>query len=228
MSKKVIIVGAGASVQEGIDKGLWDKIKEQTIWSCNYAFMTMPYRPARELWVDRSFFKNNIAQLHILYKEGIDTVAKENAGIQKFPNTTYYEGVREEKDYVGKDGIEKNKIFIGKQGFSGTFALHVAICEGFDEIFLLGFDYGVPPNKENKHATHYYQGKLDVVSAGAGNPDVYLDKRLPNKPLHHGVNDYEVFCQEKDIKIWNVSMSSNIKSFEKISYKELFQKCQNG
>jgi len=217
--KRVIIIGAGASVQEGLNEDLWRKIEYNTIWSCNYAFMTMPYRPARELWVDRSFFKNNVTQLCQLQKEGIELVAKENASSIRLPGTTYYIGVRKKEEYVGKEGIAQNKIFIGAQGFSGTFALHVAICEGYNEIFLLGFDYGVPPSS-GETITHYYQNKLNVISSGVGMPNVYLKK----DKVKQQIDTYDIFLQETDIKIWNVSPKSNIQCFDKITYEEFFNK----
>jgi len=220
MSKQVIIVGGGYSVNDGIQQGLWQRIKGKTIWSCNYAFMTMPYLPTRELWVDRSFFKNNIDKLNELANKNVEIVCKFNTSVSNLPKTQVYVGTRKNEEYFGKEGIIKNKIFVGQQGFVGTFALHVAICEGYNEIFLLGFDYGIPLNSTTNQITHYYQGNLKVISSGVGRPNVYID----NNKIKSAVDTYSIFLQETDIKIWNVSPKSNIQCFDKITYEQMFNK----
>lgn len=222
--KSVILVGGGTSVTEGIEKDLWNKIKDKTIWSLNYGFMTMPYLPQREVWVDGSFFKNNMIALNDLANKDVDMVAKHNSFIGNLPKLTSYESTRNRLEYVGKLGKEKNRIFCGHQGFVGTFALHLAICDGFNEIFLLGYDYGVPPDKKDKTETHYYQNKLKVISSGFKRPQIYLDQ---NNKVKLDVEDYKVFLQEKDVKIWNVSVNSNISYFEKITWKVFFEKIKN-
>lgn len=221
--KSVILIGGGASITEGIEKGLWEQIKDQTVWSINFAFMVMPYIPAREIWVDRSFFKNNMTALNELANKDVEMVAKEdnlNKGLLKI---TTYPVTRAPIEYYGKEGIKKHKIYYGEQGFCGTFALHLAICEGYDIIYLLGFDFGVPTEKIKNNFTHFYQNKLNIVSSGVSRPEVYLKY---NK-IHEGVKNYDIFTQEKDVKIWNVSIDSNINSFDKISWEEFF-KCLNG
>ena len=50
--KSVVIVGGGNSVREGIEKGLWDKIKDKKVWALNSCFVFMPFMPKRILWVD--------------------------------------------------------------------------------------------------------------------------------------------------------------------------------
>ena len=217
--KRVIIVGGGASVNLGIDQGLWEKIKNETIWSLNYAFLAMPYLPKRELWVDKSFFKNNIEKLEALANKKVEMVAKNNAIISHLPGITTYPTTRNSNEYHGILGINKKLIFAGKQGFVGTFALHLAICEGYDEICLLGYDYGIPADSKST-TTHFYQNTLKVISSGVGRPSVYLDK---NHQIKKEIADYNVFLQEKDVTIWNVSLTSNITCFPKISYEVFLQ-----
>ena len=220
--EKVIIVAAGTSVKEGIEKGLWEKIKGNIIWSCNYAFMTMPYEPKRQLWVDRSFFKNNIIKLNELANRDVEMYAKDDNYLQGLTKIHCLQGSRNPLEYWGKLGKEKNRIFIGDQGFVGTFALHLAICENFTEIFLLGYDYGVPLHLIEQKKTHYYQDNLKVISSGMYRPEVYIE----GGKIKDKVNDYNVFSQEPDVKIWNVSMESNINCFEKIDYDMFFKKLQ--
>ncbi len=220
---KIIIVAAGMSIKEGIEKGLWEKIKGNVIWSCNYAFMTMPYEPKRQLWVDKSFFKNNMIKLNELANRDVEMCAKEDNYFEGLPKIKCYQGSRNSQEYWGKLGIEKNRIYIGDQGFVGTFALHVAICEGFTEIFLLGYDYGVPIHLMEQKKTHYYQDNLKIISSGVSRPEVYIE----GGKVKDKVNDYNVFAQEPGVKIWNVSLESNIQVFSKISWEEFFNKITN-
>lgn len=219
--KRVIIIGGGDSVTEGLSKDLWTKIKGNTIWSLNYAFMTMPYLPTREIWVDRSFFKHNIDVLSDLANKNVEMIGMIMEGLTQLPKAKLYKAVRKQEEYNGKEGIIKNKIYRGSQGFVGTYAIHLAICEGYNEIFLLGFDYGVPPSENPSTQTHFYQGKIKVQSDGVGRPEVYLTRTNKVNPK---VSDYQVFLQEKDIKIWNVSPLSNISCFEKLTYDDFFTK----
>ena len=43
---RLIILGAGASLKEGVYKGLWEVIKGQDIWAINFMFKVMPYPPS--------------------------------------------------------------------------------------------------------------------------------------------------------------------------------------
>ena len=139
--KKVILIGGGHSLKEGIEKDLWSKIKDKEIWSTNYAFMTMPYLPKREIWVDIDFFKNNIVALQKLSEQGVTMVTRTHRRYADIPNLIKYNSARLTKDYVGKEGITRNCIFYGKLGLVGTFALSLAVAELYDEIFLLGYDF---------------------------------------------------------------------------------------
>lgn len=217
--KTVIIIGAGTSINNGISLNLWENIKNNTIWSCNYAWLTMPYLPTREVFVDKYFFKNNIDALNELVNKNVEVIGKHNFINSNLPKLKTYATTRNIKEYCGKEGIIRNKIFVGQQGFCGTFALHLSICEGYKRIFLLGFDYGVKPEDDSKK-THYYQDKIKVLSHGMGNPRVYKHK---NGQVHPGVNDYIIFNNEEDVKIYNVSPDSNINAFEKITYEQMFE-----
>ena len=65
MLKQVVLVGGGYSIVEGIETGLWEKLKQSTIeiWSLNWAYKTMPYYPTRECWIDINFFTSSIQEL---------------------------------------------------------------------------------------------------------------------------------------------------------------------
>jgi len=221
---KVILIGGGYSVKEGIEKGLWDKIKNEHIWSCNYAFMSMPYLPRKEIWVDVSFYKNNVEALQKLWEQGVELHTKKHpryAGI--LDHLFCYESSREVKNYHGKQSLDKKMIYYGKMGLSGMFALSLAIGYKYDEIYLLGYDFGTQSIKDTN--THFYQDTLKVYSTGVTHPEVY---RMPNNTVKQSeMNDFKVYTNEKDIKIYNVSPTSNITFFDKLSYEQFFERLKN-
>lgn len=215
MNKKVILLGGGYSVNEGIDKGLFEKIKDHNVWSLNYSYKCLNFLPSKQLWVDISFFNNNLKPLQDLYNKGVKMVAKKHTRYSFLPEIKQYFVTRKANEYYGKEAIEKNMIFVGRDGMVGMFALSLAIAEGYNDIVLLGFDFG-PPNP-NIYKTHYYQDKLQVISSGVGRPEVYW--RNDGK-LKDTIRDYEVYTRHTDIKIVNVSLQSNIHYFPKISYDD--------
>lgn len=242
MGKKVIIIGAGYSVKQGIDLGLWDKIKSLEKWSLNSVFRAMPYLPEKELFVDADFLQNNINYVKNLQEQGVEIVCKKIVNrlkmiyLQKLLNVTQYEATQETNQYFGKKSIENNIMYYGYMGLCGAFALNVAIARGYDEIFLLGYDFGT--NSINNTLTHFYQENFKIYadcinpvelpgnkedwlySAGAGRPIVYRSK---DNEVYEQVNDFTIFSQEQGIKIYNVSPNSNIECFEKINYNEFFE-----
>ena len=209
--KSVILVGGGKSVKEGIDLNLWQEIKNQEIWSINYAFMTMPYVPAKEIWCDRCFFTENQHKLEALSKQGVECIAKQNTLYDSIPEIKQYHWTRD--FYYGT--IDK-PLFLGHMGLSGNLALSLAVALGYDIIYLLGYDYGTSSMKDQH--THYYQNELVTTSHGVNNPSIYMTDTGVKKE----VNGYDYYLSSKS-KIYNVSMSSNIKSFEKIDYSTFFK-----
>ena len=106
---------------------------------------------------------------------------------------------------------EKNTILVDKNYMlSGILALDVGMRvleEG--EIFLLGYDYNEQNNK-----THFYQGKIDHRGIGKS---AYYDRGFEDR-------DFRPFCNNKKIKIYNVSMKSRIKCFSKLTYNKFYKK----
>jgi hypothetical protein len=207
--KRCILIGGGYSVKEGIEKGLWDIIKNEEVWSLNYAYKTMPYLPKKQIWVDSTFFKDNVVELQKLNQAGVECHTKFNniyAFIETIQQHNTTREINNDKDY-----------FIGQMGLVGMFALSIAVKSNYEEIYLLGYDFGTN-NIDNK-LTHYYQGKIRTMSTGVGYPDVYLN--TDNK-VKREIND---FYKYKDYKtIYNVSINSNIQCFPKITYEEFFNK----
>ena len=105
----------------------------------------------------------------------------------------------------------KNTILVDKNYMlSGILAIDVGMQlleEG--EIYLLGFDYSKQKNK-----THFYQGQIEHRGIGI---DEYYNRGFEDR-------DFRPFCNNKKIKIYNVSMKSKIKCFSKLTYKKFFKK----
>jgi len=106
---------------------------------------------------------------------------------------------------------EKNTVLVDKNYMlSGILALDVGMRileEG--EIFLLGYDYNEQNNK-----THFYQGAIDHRGIGKS---AYYDRGFEDR-------DFRPFCNNKKIKIYNVSMKSRIKCFSKLTYNKFYKK----
>lgn len=207
--KSCVICGGGASIIEGINSNLWEHIKGQDIWSLNWAYKTMPYLPSRELFIDTSFFTKSINELWGLWKQGVACYAKAHPkykyilDIHSLPTTRFSEQYNE-------------KIYIGEKSLCGFFALSLACKEHYDVIYLLGFDFGSLDGTKN---THYYQGKIDVPSAGVGHPELYLTPEAK-------VSDWEIYLKEP-CKIYNVSPKSRIECFDKINYPTFYKLLEN-
>lgn len=207
--KRCIICAAGYSIKEAIDNGLWSKIEKEEVWSCNYAYKTMSFLPTRQLWVDNKFFRNNAGDLQTLYKKGVICCARKHKQYAFLDGIQQYEVTRDMK--CANDKF----IYTLSLGLVGGFALSLAVKEKYDEIYLLGMDFGVPKEKIPEKLTHYYQGKLNVESGGMGRPIVYM---MPDGRVKKDVESFDYYLPYKD-KIFNVSLLSNIYQFTKISYE---------
>jgi len=230
--KPTVLVGGGASINEGIKLGLWEKIQPCEVWSLNYAFRMMPYLPQRELWVDHAFFDKNTLDVENLWKQGVKLVAKKNnryALINHYLGEaiTQYEESRQPPGFQGVRALKNLTPFMfgGRFGLVGNFALSVALAERRTPIFLLGYDFGTLSHDDK--FTHFYQDELDVYSTGVRNTQIYLDaNNNPKKP----VEEFQIFekeAQANAIKIYNVSPKSHIAAFEKITYEQFFELISN-
>jgi hypothetical protein len=208
--RNIILCGGGASINDGIALGLFDKIKNEEVWSINFAFLTIPFLVSREIWVDISFFKNNMEAIQKLYSEGVSCYAKKHQFYRNIPEINLYDTTRNPKEI-------NDKLYIGRMGLSGFFALSLAVKEEPDNIFLLGYDF-----KDLNGKTHYYQGVLtNIQSTGVGHPELYRN----GNQVKDEVRDWENFTSPNiKSKIYNVSPESAIQCFPKIRYEEFFNK----
>lgn len=227
--KTCIILGAGPSIQKGIELGLWDKIVKQEIWSLNSVYKVMPYLPDKQLWVDVSFYRFEVDNLEKLHNQGVKLISKKHSVWKQIPHIKTYSVTRE------KLHVTDETIYLPSLGLTGMFALGVAIKQNYDQIFILGYDFG-SSNKDNKN-THFYQNMMPITSDrrkfeeankliyshGAGNPNVYYK---PDGKVKADVKEFEYWRNDKN-KIWNVSPESRIECFEKIDYPSFFKKLES-
>ena len=224
MGKPVCLIGGGRSFLDGINLGFWEKIKDKAeVWSLNFAFIFMPYLPSRQLWVDVTFFRNNMNQLEELSKKGVLMNAKSHM---------QYSNIKTIKQYnVFKNIKEIHKfpdhIFDGQMGLVGLFALSVAVKEEYSPIYLLGYDFGTG-NVSNTN-THWYQEQKEekhINSYGIGNTKIYMQPNNVPSPM---ITDFEYYLKFTN-KIYNVSsknennqFKTNISYFKIINFEDFFK-----
>lgn len=218
--REVIILGGGYSVKEGIDKGLWDKIKGLDIWALNVTYKTMPYLPNKELWVDfHNFYRAYEAEILNL---DCHLVTKYQSYYTTIDKITILTPTNKPDEFYGREALQKGKIFIGQRGFCGIMALSYAVALGYNIIYLLGYDFGNISTSNGKR-THYFDDNMADygIKRGYENPryTVFVDK---NGKVKTDVKDFQLYSDISDLKIYNVSLESNIPYFEKISYEDFF------
>jgi hypothetical protein len=219
---QVILVGAGYSVKEGIDLGLWREIRKQNVWSINYAYQTMPFVPSAEIWQDLSFWVENQNSLHKLYVQGCCLFARCHEDYKNSKEISCFESTPTE--FYGRDAAAKGKIFTGRMGLTGVFALSLAVAKKYKTIYLLGYDFGSMSVRDTN--THFYQD-AGINPGASKHPSIYM---YGDKPRSE-VTDFDLFLdvmKEDDLKIYNVSPNSNISSFPKIGYEEFFRRLNHG
>ena len=205
--KQAIIIGGGWSKTEGIEKGLWEKIKDKFTCCINYDYKYFNNATFNS-FVDAVFYLkeiNNLKNLPLIIGKHHKLV--ENV---RHPNTILLQV--DDKNYT-----RNLDIGVYKSSLSGLFSLSLMIyLLNAGEIFLLGYDFGGNGMKDGKGKwiTHSYQG--DYQHSGTGRINAYKKHQK-----------FGVYSEEKQCKIYNVSPNSKIETFEKISYSQFFNKLDN-
>ena len=205
---QLILLGGGSSLKEGIDMGLFEKIKGKFSIGTNYSYKFFP--STFQTFVDSTFY--NAQKLEL---EKLPLIVGQCRHIKdKLPNTLAIPSVSVyNRDLKG--GIYSAKL-------CGIYTLSLAIYlldEG--DLFLLGMDMGaITKNFDDKKRkiTHWYQGQTE--HRGVGKVSYYDVKE-------RGEKDFGCFKDEKKIHIYNVSTLSKINVFPKIDYKTFFEKLNN-
>jgi hypothetical protein len=211
---EIIIIGGGKSIEYGLNLpsnlSLQARLADKCTILTNYAYKT--FSGTFLAFTDRDFYTPLYAK--------------------KYPekNPDIYEELKKLPLIIGIDhnGISEfkldNTILLNnkyRSVLTGIFALKLAfelMHEG--TIYLLGFDWnrrtGLPERDPNYNPNsdlqiHFYN---DIKHRGVGYVGYYEN--------HNPDRDFNQFIK-KDIKIYNVSLESNINSFEKISYEKFFE-----
>ncbi len=202
LPKQLILIGGGASITEGIDKGLWQRLEGTWTIGLNYSYKY--FLSTCLCFVDKDFY----------FQEKLDSqplIIGNSNGIKEdkqLPNTIV---IRDTAKY------DRNlTLGIYKASLVGLYALSLAIYlldEG--EIYLLGYDYDSQGRDKDKNfLTHFYQG--DFRHRGIGKVNYYQSKGRTDR-------DFGVYKNEKKIKIYNVGLESKIDVFPKLSYDQFFK-----
>jgi len=201
---QTIIIGGGSSIKEGILLGLQEKLKSTFNVGINYAYKF--FDCSILVCVDRPFYERNKKEI-----KSIPLII-----CRHFDNVEYLDNTI---SIVGIHGTYRRNLVEGVYSprYSGMFALSLAIfcSEPGDEIYLLGYDYNYKGKTENgRYFTHFYQGKIEHRGVG----------RISQFRPENARRDYEPFKWEREVKIYNVSLTSLIPYFDKISYEEFFKR----
>lgn len=210
---EVIIVGGGNSIKEGISLGLKEILKDKFVIVCNYAFKHFPH--TFMTFADRNFYvpmyakekKNDNPDIYEELKKEKLIVGIQHNGLAEFmlPNTILVKHSSELKQIKNI-----NQGLYVKSFLTGIFSMSLAsfLLDYQGRIFLLGFDW----NKVGQ--THYYN-KEEINHRGQGFVNHYK--------VHNPSNIFSDFNKFHNLKIYNVSLNSNISNFEKIDYNTFFQ-----
>jgi len=231
--KQIILIGGGASISEGLSLGLKDKIRDKFVITLNFSFKH--FDSIFTMFVDHDFYNGNIVKdskdnFTIQDKEFFDLLRKQRLLVgtntlsviegmkrTKSDNTIFLKS-RDTYDRDIKDGLYKETL-VGVAAL--TLSQYLMNFSG--EIFILGYDWTVQVKEKldpKNYVTHHY----DV------NTHYYSDEETNHRGQHftgyyqvHDPNNFFKHYNEPNIKIYNVSLNSNISNFEKISYERMFE-----
>jgi hypothetical protein len=231
--RSCIIIGGGRSVRAERDD-LWYNIhKHENVWTLNFVFKFMPYLPKAIVWYDYLFAKRVYYDLMNAH-QCVNAIRRICALTPQYTDEFFYSSgwrafeaytaTHKAENFKGLDSKSLNMVYSGKHRLSGTFALSLAVCE-VDTVYLLGYDFGVFGDK-----THWYQEEaklLNIESSGFNNHAVYLKPKTDvklNQP-NDFIKDFDVFTTiPKKIVVVG---QSNLYQFEKIDYKEFYERIAN-
>ena len=202
--KQLIIIGGGASIKACYLSLLKGSLAGKLTIGTNYSYKFID--TTLQACVDSTFYNAQYKELSEL--RFVVSGAPSMTSIAK--NTLSL------KPYSSFDQTLKKGVY--KANLTGIYSLSLAcylMNEKDSQIFLLGYDYGVKqcPAKGEIATTHFYQGQLE--HRGIGKINYYMTKDRADK-------DFDVFKQAT-AKIYNVSLESNINTFEKITYENFFE-----
>lgn len=227
LPKELVILGGGWSVLNGIEKGLFDKLKNMFCIGLNYSYN----------WVETTALCGTDEDMYNADHEKIQArpelwIGKENMTLKKRgDNHVFFKD-----SYTYDRELDKG---VYTPTLTGLFCLSLmirAMNEG--TIYLLGYDYGPKLNEAGEiicedraprfPLTHWYQGKLNHRGIGKINwyTATVSDPLSGGVRISHAEKEFRPYAPESKVKIFNVSPQSNIPTFEKIGYEEFFRKTE--
>ena len=200
---QLIIIGGGASIKEGIKKGLWQKLENKFVFGLNYSYNY--FDSTTQFFVDKNFYTEESKKKK--FRELPLIIGKYHKNMNAVENTLLIPACATYDPTLQKGAY--------KSSLCGIYATSVAVFLKPKEIYLLGFDYGESGKViDNIAETHFYQG--DIKHRGIGKINYYCTRDRHKR-------DFGVFV-DQGIPIFNVSVNSKINVFPKITYNEFFQK----
>lgn len=227
-SNRCFVCGSGNSISEGINKGLWDYLKNEITISCNYNYKF--FEATIQTFYDYKFYdsmKEELDKLPLVIAPATHQL------ISRCTNTNVYLLPIDNTNKLichGKDAWYKREWYKGH--WCANFALSVAISFGFKDIYLLGCDHCEIDGHTHfyKELNHPNQKTKELMNHGVGKKKIKTKKgtkEVYNTSSYNTLGTlkyWEPFTKIKDVNIYNVSPLSKIHHFEKISYNTLFAK----
>lgn len=240
IAKRAIIIGGGNSIRQNElckshNLSIWRNIQNEFTIGINFSFKF--FIPTVLLYGDYKFYiaeKEDLVKLPLVFGTQDPFYSREKIAKTNY-NETYY---LHDNIYLLKNRIieDESKIpYHGLQGWekgfydrylSGILAIHLAICCGCQEIYLLGMDCCAINDK-----THFYEGEIKAVNKAPEGEErcgigLREDGSYKTNVYNQNFNErFEPFKQDfEKVKIYNVSPESKITLFSKITYTEFYEK----
>ena len=229
---RIVIVGGGSSIRQGLwttpvkDLELWKKLDTQYTIGINFLYQF--YTPSFLSFCDYDFYLNNKKDLDKLplIVGRYDTQLKRQ--LSKWEDNLIL--LKSTGQYFGHNSWTHG-FYSGV--LTGVFVISVAICLGFKEIYLLGYDY----THLDSH-THFYQDEVDLKETKGKGVLKYrgVGTKIKNGKLqcicqyYNGdpALKFDAFKSEMlNVKIVNVCPQSKIATFPKIDYPEFYEIIKN-
>jgi hypothetical protein len=206
MLNECIVWGGGTSISEGISLGLKEQLKNKFVLGCNFSFHH--FEPTCIVFHDKKVWTGQLLGYNNPY------INKQHRDlIQKFPLCITPESSHISPKQNNIISIPKTHLYAGL--LTGEFAIALAsyLLNENGNLFILGYDW-TQNTKEEKVETHYY-------------PDTEINHKGQHLTQHYDTHDAgKVFRRflnlNNNLKIYNVSPNSNIPTFKKITYPEMF------
>lgn len=187
MYKRAIIIGGGASIPEDFK---WDLLKDEFTFGINYIYRL--FEPTSLIFDNDGVYNNLKKDLQQFDSYLISHHCKKE-GVLYIPA---------DKTWYGRDALKKRKIYTGT--LTGIYALTLANCLPFQEIYLMGYDCNRTNGLVHLKGIRHLQESLQA---------------------YHQTHRFSHFKKYKHI--FNVSPNSAIDTFPKLDYKKFYEILEN-